>query len=200
MVNRNFPIRSNFTNSIDITAITNILDEVIRLSNRPTMSNFDPLDQAILILLHANARLPSAEIARRLGESPRTVQHRIQRLLDQSIVQPVGVINPAAFGYSLAVDIFCELEVGVQDQTLEAILEMPNITYAAITTGDQDISLQAVFRNSAEMHDFITHVLHQVPGMRRTRTVLVPSILKDTHQWLPSSRDFNRENDAANPD
>jgi DNA-binding Lrp family transcriptional regulator len=162
------------------------------------MSEFDPLDQAILTLLHNNARLPSARIARQLGESPRTVQHRIQRLIDQGILHPVGVIHPAAFGYSLAVDIFCELEVGSQDQALEAILAMPNITYAAITTGDQDISLQAVFRNSAEMHDFITHVLHQVPGLRRTRTVLVPSILKDTYQWLPSQNDFNLANAAAN--
>jgi Lrp/AsnC family transcriptional regulator for asnA, asnC and gidA len=154
------------------------------------MAGLDPLDRAILIYLNQDARLPSAQIARQLGESPRTIQHRIQRLVDSGVIQPVGVINPAAFGYTLAVDIFCELEVGFQDQVLQALQQMPNITYIAITTGDQDISLQAIFKNSAEMHDFIAHKLHQVPGMRRTRIVLIPSILKDTYQWLPADDDY----------
>jgi Lrp/AsnC family transcriptional regulator for asnA, asnC and gidA len=155
------------------------------------MTNIDALDQAILTLLHQDARVPSAQIARQLGESPRTVQHRIQRLIEQGVIQPVGVVNPSSFGYSLAVDIFCELEVGSEDQALQAILDMPNVTYVALSTGDQDISLQAIFKNSADMQEFITHKLHQVPGMRRTRTVLIPQILKDTHQWLPSEADFN---------
>ena len=161
------------------------------------MTITDHLDQAILKLLHHNARLPSAQIARELGESPRTIQNRIQRLIDLSVIQPVGVVNPASFGYTLAVDIFCELEVGFQELALQAILDMPNVTYAAISTGDQDISLQAIFKNSTEMEEFITHKLHQVPGMRRTRTVLIPRILKDTYQWLPSESDFNPAGDHA---
>jgi DNA-binding Lrp family transcriptional regulator len=72
-----------------------------------------------------------------------------------------------------------------------ALQQMPNITYVALSTGDQDISLQAIFKDSNEMNDFITHELHQVPGMRRTRTVLIPRILKDTHQWLPLDSDFD---------
>jgi len=155
------------------------------------MTTTDHLDQAILKLLHQNARLPSAKIARELRESPRTIQNRIQRLIDLNVIQPIGVVNPAYFGYTLAVDIFCELEVGFQEQALQAILDMPNVTYAAISTGDPDISLQAIFKNSAEMEEFITHKLHLVPGMRRTRTVLIPRILKDTYQWLPSESDFN---------
>jgi len=162
------------------------------------MAKFDRLDRAILELLNHDARTPSAQIARQLGESARTVQNRIQRLVGLGAVQLVGVINPVPFGYSLAVDIFCDLEVGYQEQALQALLEMPNITYVAISTGDQDLSLQAIFKDSAEMQDFITHKLHQVPGMRRTRTVLIPSILKDTYQWLPSSSDFEQADIESN--
>jgi DNA-binding Lrp family transcriptional regulator len=134
--------------------------------------------------------MPSAEVARRVGSAARTIQHRIQRMITLGVFQPLGVVNPAYFGYTMAVDIFCEVEVGYQQEALEAMMNLPNITYAAISTGDQDISIQAIFRNSAEMHAFITDRLHSLPGMRRTRTVLLPRILKDTHQWLPSEEDY----------
>ena len=99
-------------------------------------------------------------------------------------------VGPGEAGTVAAREPVCELEVGFQEQALQAIQVLPNITYIAISTGDQDISLQAIFKDGVEMQDFITHVLHQVPGMRRTRTVLIPSILKDNYQWQPPQGDF----------
>jgi len=136
--------------------------------------------------------MPSAQIARRLGQSARTIQHRIQKLIDLNAFQVVGIPNPATFGYTLTVDIYCEIEVGFQEQVIQALLNMPHITYLALSTGDQDISLQALFKDSTDMQDFITNQLHLVPGMRRTRAVLIPRILKDTSQWLPMDSDFDQ--------
>jgi Lrp/AsnC family transcriptional regulator for asnA, asnC and gidA len=161
------------------------------------LSKFNRLDKAIIECLNQDARASSAEIARELGIAERTVRYRIQRLIDQKIIRPITVINPAAFGYNLAVDIFCEVDLEYQSQTLEALLHLPEVTYVAISTGDQDIILQAIFKNSDEVHEFVTHKLHQVPGMRRTRTVLVPRILKDTYQWLPPDKAYDLE-DAKN--
>lgn len=161
------------------------------------MSKIDPLNKAIITLLNRDARMPSSQIARQLGVSERTVHHRVKRLIESGIIQPVGAVNPAAFGYTLAVDIFCELELGMQTQVVEAILAMPQVSYLAISTGDQDISVQALFKNSDEMHEFITRHLHQVPGIRRTRTVLIPRILKDTYQWLPPEIVQDRSPDSS---
>lgn len=149
------------------------------------MSKLDGLDKDIISFLNRDARTPSAHIARELGISERTVHNRIRRLIELDIIQPIAVVNPAAFGYTLAVDIFCELEVGYQEQAIKAILDMPEVSYLALSTGDQDISLQALFKDGDELQAFITRKLHQVPGMRRTRAVLIPRILKDTYQWLP---------------
>jgi Lrp/AsnC family transcriptional regulator, regulator for asnA, asnC and gidA len=149
------------------------------------LSNLDRLDKAIITFLNRDARTPSAHIARELGVADRTVHHRIQRLIELNIIQPVAVVNPAKFGFNLAVDIFCELEVGYQEQAVKAILDMPEVSYLALSTGDPDISLQALFKNGDEMQEFITNKLHQIPGMRRTRAVLIPRILKNTYEWLP---------------
>ena len=111
------------------------------------------------------------------------------------MIRTVAVVNPEAFGYTLAVDVFCELEIGSMPQAIAALMELPEIAYMAISTGDQDISLQALFKSSEDLQEFITQKLHQVPGMRRTRTALIPRILKDTYQWVPP--DPCRENGQA---
>ena len=163
------------------------------------MSKFNRLDKAIIEYLNQDARSSSAEMARCLGISERTVRYRIRRLIEQNVIQPTTVINPASFGYTLAVDIFCELEMGMQGQAIDALRVLPEVTYLAISTGDEDISLQAIFRSSEEMHEFITHKLHQIPGMRRTRTVLIPRILKDSYQWLPPDDLFEPVEEMKNP-
>lgn len=149
------------------------------------MIKLTELDKVIIQRLNQNARLPSSQIARELEIAERTVRHRINRLIEAKVIQPVAVVNAAAFGYDLVVDIFCEVDVSCQAQIVEAIAALPEVSYLAYFTGDQDISFQALFKNSEEMHAFITDRLHQIPGIRRTRTVLVPRIVKDTYQWLP---------------
>ena len=149
------------------------------------MSGLDCTDQAILEALSRDARASSADIARQTHIPERTVHHRLRRLLEAEVIKTTVVVNPRAFGYALAVDIFCELEPGYMNQAVELLLPMPEISYLALSTGDQDISLQALFKTIDEMQAFITHKLHQVPGMRRTRTVLIPQILKDTYEWHP---------------
>jgi Lrp/AsnC family transcriptional regulator for asnA, asnC and gidA len=154
------------------------------------MATLDALDQALIRHLNQNARMPSARLARELNVAERTVRHRIARLIEHDIIRPVAVVNPSAFGYDLAVDIFCELDGVGHSQTIEAIAAMPEVAYVAYSTGDQDISIQALFKNTDELHHFLTQKLHHIPEIRRTRTVLVPRIVKDTYQWLPPNDAF----------
>jgi len=154
------------------------------------LAGLDFLDYQIVALLNRNARFSSVQLARKLNHSPRTVRNRIRRLIDKNLIQPIAVVNPQAFGYHLGVDIFCEVEVGEMDNVVQALAQMPEITYLAYSTGEQDLSAQAVFKDSDEMQSFITRRLHLVPGIRRTRTVLVPRIVKDTYQWVPPKEAF----------
>jgi Lrp/AsnC family transcriptional regulator for asnA, asnC and gidA len=133
------------------------------------LATFDKLDKAIIHLLNRDGRLSSSAIARQLQVTERTVRNRIKRLTESGVIRPVAVVNPAAFGYTT----------------------MPEVSYVAYAAGDQDISLQAMFKNSSDLHIFITNKLRQVPGIRHTRTVLVPRIIKDAYQWLPPDEAFD---------
>jgi hypothetical protein len=49
--------------------------------------------------------------------------------------------------------------------------------------GDVDVSIQLVAHNNAEVYSFVTEVVANIPGVRRTTTLIVPVILKDVYQW-----------------
>jgi hypothetical protein len=57
------------------------------------------------------------------------------------------------------------------------------VTYASAGTGDMDISIQVVARSVDELYDFVLNVVQQTPGIRQTRTYVLPLSLKFTYDW-----------------
>jgi DNA-binding Lrp family transcriptional regulator len=58
-----------------------------------------------------------------------------------------------------------------------------NVTYVACGIGQNDISIQLVAKDTAEIYYFVTEVVRKVPGVRKTTTSIVPVVLKDVYQW-----------------
>lgn len=143
------------------------------------------LDQEIIKLLNRDARLSSSSISRATGASERTVRHRMNRLLAEGVLHPIAIVNPAVFGYTIAVDIYCQVDMAQREQVLHALCRLPEVSAIAISTGEADINLQALFHTSAEMHEFITDRLYQIPGILRTRVELAPTVIKSSYEWLP---------------
>jgi Lrp/AsnC family transcriptional regulator, regulator for asnA, asnC and gidA len=150
---------------------------------------FDQLDRCIIHLLQRDGRMSSADVARRLAISERTVRNRIKRLVDDGAIHLTAVVKHQRFGYETAVDIFCEVDIARMDEIGRALGAIPEINYIAYSTGDQDISLQALLASSEAVYPFVQK-LASIPGIRRTRTVLVPRILKNTYEWIPTEADF----------
>lgn len=50
--------------------------------------------------------------------------------------------------------------------------------------GQNDISIQVVAKDTADIYHFVTETVRKVTGVRKTTTSIVPIILKDVYQWL----------------
>jgi Lrp/AsnC family leucine-responsive transcriptional regulator len=73
---------------------------------RTTTFNLDAADAAILHQLLANARLPLAELARRVKLSPPSVSERMRRLEEAGVITGYhAAINPARLGFALTLVI-----------------------------------------------------------------------------------------------
>jgi Lrp/AsnC family transcriptional regulator for asnA, asnC and gidA len=153
------------------------------------MSEIDSTDQKIVDLLMSNGRMACAEIGRRLGGiSERVVRYRLDRLIQEGIIEVVAVPKPMALGYSVVADVFVEVEPGAILDVARRLAEYECVSYVACAMGEVDVSIQVVGRDNTEVFSFVTQTIAGIPGVRKTTTLIVPMVLKDVYQWrIPSS-------------
>lgn len=146
----------------------------------------DPMDFKIIALLNEDGRMPSAEIARRLGNvSARTVTNRIEVLIREGIINIRAIVNPENVGYSVLADVFIKTEPGKLRQVAEKVAEFPQVSYVACATGDTDVIISVRARNIEELYDFVIEVLGKISGVRQTQTFLLPLKIKNIATWMP---------------
>lgn len=151
---------------------------------------FDELDHQILLTLRRDARTPAADIARLTGANERTVRNRIDRMVRSGAIRLTSIVDPHAFGYINTVDIFLEVDPQQEQLALENLLNHQEITYLALGQGTQEISIEARFKDNADMREFLGRTLPAVPGVRVKGYALVPRILRNIDEWLPKLEDF----------
>jgi len=148
------------------------------------MYEFDNIDIRIVNSLLEDGRMSASEVARRIGDiSERAIRYRIDRMVQEGVIQISAVVNPEAFGLTINADVWIEVE---SDQILEVAKQLAtydNVRYVACGIGQNDISIQLVAKDTAEIYHFVTDVVRKVPGVRKTTTSIVPIILKDVYQW-----------------
>jgi Lrp/AsnC family transcriptional regulator for asnA, asnC and gidA len=132
--------------------------------------------------------MSSAEIARRTASTERVVRYRIDRLIQEGVIHISAIVNPLAMGYSVMADVWIEVEPGRVMEVANRLTQFEEVSYVACSTGDRDVSIQVVARDIEELYRFSTDVLGNVPGVKKTTTLIVPLILKDVYNWqIPHS-------------
>jgi Lrp/AsnC family transcriptional regulator, regulator for asnA, asnC and gidA len=153
------------------------------------MFEIDKIDNEIITLLMEDGRMPSAEIARRVGGelSERVVRYRINRLIREKVIKVTAIINPQTLGFSVVADVWLVVDADSILEVARKMTEYENISYVACSIGETDISVQVLARDAGEVYRFVTEVVGKTPGVRKTTTSIVPLVLKDVYQWrIPS--------------
>jgi len=157
----------------------------------PIKINFDELDYKIICELHAQARVSATEIARKTGANERTVRKRIERLEAKGVIRLTAILDPEAFGYITAADIFIEVDSDLEGEILERLMSLHEVTYVALGQGSTEISMEARFKDNKALRTFLGHTLPSIQGVTVTRYTIVPRILRNIDEWLPRKEDFN---------
>ena len=157
----------------------------------PRKITLDELDYQIISLLHTDARLPAADIARRTGSNERTARKRIDRLVEDGVVRLTAILEPEAFGYHTAADIFLEADPAQEDEIVRRLMAMPEVTYVALGQESSEISIEARFKDNQGLREFLGRTLPGIPGVTVSRYALVPRILRNIDAWMPPMEDFH---------
>jgi Lrp/AsnC family transcriptional regulator, regulator for asnA, asnC and gidA len=143
----------------------------------------DDIDRAIIKCLQEDSRRPSAEIARHLGVAERTVRARIDRLVQDNVVKLAAIVDPITVGYGVTADVFLEVELGRIQEVAHHVTTLDEVCYVGLTTGDRDISLQVYAPSVDALYDFVTERLNQIPGVLRSKTFVIPRVMKQLTEW-----------------
>jgi Lrp/AsnC family transcriptional regulator for asnA, asnC and gidA len=135
----------------------------------------DELDRAILRQLEDDGRRAFREIARNLGSSEATVRARVKRLQDLNILRIVAFADPERLGDSQLALVFLTVDPDRHQQVVDALTEMPEITYVSTLLGRADICVEVGSANNAELWAFLNQHVSTIEGVRTTETT---SILK----------------------
>jgi len=153
------------------------------------MYEFDNIDIKIVNLLLEDGRMSASGISRRMGDiSERAVRYRIDRMKDEGVIQISAVVSPEALGFTIKADVWLEVESDLILEVAKKMTAFENVTYVACGIGQNDVSIQVVAKDTAEIYHFVTDVVRKVAGVRKTTTSIVPIILKDVYQWRVPER------------
>jgi Lrp/AsnC family transcriptional regulator, regulator for asnA, asnC and gidA len=162
----------------------------------------DALDAKIIVMLQADGRRPSIEMARSLGVTEGTIRKRIERLVRDKIIQISAWADPLQIGYNNYAVLMMNLDLKHLDSGADKISRMPEVFFLGTCIGEFNLFVSACFRSLEHMHEFMTKRLARVPGVRRISTSHVTRVVKRDYSFtvIPTdvSRPLRRRSSAAN--
>jgi Lrp/AsnC family transcriptional regulator for asnA, asnC and gidA len=145
-------------------------------------ATLDEIDKAIIRELQLDGRTPYAKLGPAVGLSQAAVRQRVQRLIENGVMQVVAVTDPLMLGFKI------EAMIGVVvDGDLRAVAsklaEVDNVDYVVVTTGRFDLVIEVVCRDHEELLHIINDVIRAIPGVRGTETFTYLHLEKQTYSW-----------------
>jgi Lrp/AsnC family leucine-responsive transcriptional regulator len=148
----------------------------------------DDRDRRILALIQRDAKLPQAEIARRVGLSAAAVNERLKKLENAGVIRGfAALVDPHAVGVPVTafVEVFIEhprLEPGF----IERVRKTDEVQECHYVTGEFSLLLKVRVADMAALQKLLIEELNACEGVRQTRTVIVLSTLKE-ESYIPTA-------------
>lgn len=142
----------------------------------------DGTDKAIIAELQVDGRVSYAAIAKRIELSEAAVRQRVQKLLDDGVVQIVGVTDPTVMGFQRWAMIGIVVEGDVRAVS-EALVAVEAIDYVVLTAGSFDILIEVVAEDDEQLLSLLNDTIRAIPGVRSTETFVYLRLAKQTYTW-----------------
>ena len=145
----------------------------------------DELDLSILAFLQKDGRKPFTEIAKELDVAEGTVRNRVSRLVDDQVVQIIGMVDPHQVGYDSPAIIGVSIQPPHLDEAAAAIAALPEVSYLIMVSGEYDLMVEVLCRDREHLASFIRDNLQNVAGILRTQTFMILHTYKLAHGAQP---------------
>ncbi|MFR9801086.1 Lrp/AsnC family transcriptional regulator [Pseudonocardia sp. RS010] len=132
----------------------------------------DRTDARILLALDDEPHATVVALAQRLGMARNTIQTRLRRLEAEGALSPVTVrVRPEHAGYPVLAFLTLTIDQVDADRTLADLREVPEVCEVHAVTGDGDLLVRVVARDTADLHRITREVL-RCRGVVRSSTAI----------------------------
>ena len=142
----------------------------------------DAVSLAIIEQLQEDGRRPYAAIGKAVGLSEAAVRQRVQKLLDQGVMQIVAVTDPLTVGFRRQAMVGINVE-GDVESIADALTDMSEVEYVVMTAGSFDILAEIVCEDDDHLLDVINKRIRSLPGVRSTESFVYLKLKKQTYMW-----------------
>jgi DNA-binding Lrp family transcriptional regulator len=133
----------------------------------------DDIDRRLLRALSESPRAGVQALSRELGVARNTVQVHLDRMLSAGVITGFGPeVDLRRVGYGVSALVNLQIAQGRTRSVGEALLAIPQVIEAWMTTGPSDLTCWLVAHDNDHLGDLIAKIL-EVPGIVRTTTSLV---------------------------
>ncbi len=153
-----------------------------RSRRRNDPASLDDADKALIELLQRDGRLPYTRLAQEVGLSEAAVRQRVQRLVDGSVVQIVGVTDPLRLGFRRQAMVGVRTE-GDITAAADALSAIPEVDYLVFTSGRFDLLFEMVCEDDEHLLALLNDKVRRIPGVHSTETFVYLRLHKQTYAW-----------------
>ncbi len=138
----------------------------------------DDADKKILTILQEDARIPVAEIARRLKMGETTIRYRLNHLTESGVISKFSaILNPRLVGYPVGAILLFKAQPKMLTKVFEKIANYQEVSHLLQTTGSYDM-LAVVHAKSLDNLNDLVRELKSISGVLATETWMTTGLLK----------------------
>ena len=130
----------------------------------------DDLDREILTILRRDSRTPYTEIADRVGTSEGTVRNRVERLIEEGIIERFTVATRTG-NVKAMVEIGVAVDVDTSEIS-ERMADWPEVDFVWQVSGEEDVVVVADTADTGTLNELITRA-RELDEVVSTKTRLI---------------------------
>jgi Lrp/AsnC family transcriptional regulator for asnA, asnC and gidA len=149
---------------------------------RANSGQLDVVSKRIIEQLQKDGRRSYAAIAREVGLSEAATRHRVQKLLDDGIVQVVAITDPAAIGFRRMAMLGIKVEGDIR-RVAENLVSLPEAEYVVICAGQFDLLVELLCEDDDHLLHTMDESIRTIPGVHSTEAFVYLKVAKENYQW-----------------
>jgi Lrp/AsnC family transcriptional regulator, regulator for asnA, asnC and gidA len=151
-------------------------------SIRDSRGGLDQLSKRIIEQLQEDGRRSYAAIARAVGLSEAATRQRVQKLIDERVIQIAAITDAAAVGFRRLALLGIRVE-GDLRTVADKLAGLDEADYVVICAGQFDLLVELICEDDGHLLRTIDESVRTVPGVRSVEAFVYLQVAKETYQW-----------------